>query len=168
MWPSVTLFSNTSVLPCQSSFHEFFTLTCMLYRFATELVILHASTASMFCSRFTPDVVLEGSAVDLVADRLERLYSNALRWLNIKHKNSNKDGNWQQKLPMKSELNLGGGISFTPDLVIKPPDLVSDPRLLSKTAHQSVMCTTQLIRGKCTTSDAYIHQNTAEVATATV
>jgi len=28
---------------------------------------------------------------------------------------------------MESELNLGGGISFTPDLVIKPPDLVSRP-----------------------------------------
>lgn len=82
MWHSVPLFSNTSILPCQSSFHEFFTLTCMLYRFATDLVILHASTATMFCSRFTPDVVLEGSAVDLMADRLERLYSNALRWLN--------------------------------------------------------------------------------------
>lgn len=53
-----------------------------VYRFATVLVILHASTASMFCSRFTPDVVLEGSAVDLMADGLEPLYSNALRWLN--------------------------------------------------------------------------------------
>ena len=95
MWHSVTLFSNTSVLPCQSPFHEFFTLTCMLYRFATDLVILHASTASMFCSRFTPDVVLEGSAVDLMADRLGRLYSNELRCINTKHKNSNKDGNWQ-------------------------------------------------------------------------
>jgi len=67
----------------------------MLYRFGTDLVILHASTASLFCSRFTPDVVLEGSAVDLKADRLERLNSNALRWLCTKHKNSNKDGNWQ-------------------------------------------------------------------------
>jgi len=28
---------------------------------------------------------------------------------------------------MESELNLGDGISFTPDLVIKPPDLVSWP-----------------------------------------
>jgi hypothetical protein len=67
----------------------------MLYRFATDLVMLHASTASMFCSRFTPDVVLEGSAVDLMVDRLARLYSNTLRWLNTKHKNSNKGGNWQ-------------------------------------------------------------------------
>lgn len=89
MWHSVTLFSNTWVLPCQSSFHEFFTLTCMLYRSATDLVILHANTAPMFCPRFIPDAVLEGSAVDLMANRLERLYYNALRLLNTKHKNSN-------------------------------------------------------------------------------
>jgi hypothetical protein len=100
----------------------------MLYWSATDLVILHASTAPMFCPRFTPDAILEGCAVDLMADRLERLYSNALRLLNTKHKNSNKDGNWQKKVPMESKLNLGdSGISFTPDLVIKPPDLVSRP-----------------------------------------
>lgn len=28
---------------------------------------------------------------------------------------------------MESELHVGGGISFTQDLVIKPPDLVSRP-----------------------------------------
>jgi hypothetical protein len=81
----------------------------------------------MICSPFTPNVVLEGSAVDLTADRLERLYSSTLRWLNTKRKNSNDDGNWQWNLPVESEVNLGGGSSFTPDLVIKPLDLVSRP-----------------------------------------